>query len=282
MGDNTFSDSAFPVTVAGVQGAATFGDVTGVAAGVDFSLALRADGTVWAWGHNEYGQLGIPTSTADITAPVQVEGPGGVGYLTGITAITASDWSAFALKSDGTVWAWGYNGDGQLGDNSTSDSNFPVEVLDSSGSSHLSGITSIAAGSSLTMALDSEETVWAWGSNVSGQVGNGQLIYGCPTPRSVLTPSHVVGPSGSGVLSGITAIAAGASDGLALDSNKVVWAWGDNTYGELGTGAAAGCGIPTPEEVQGPGGVGNLSNVVSLAAGNEFSLAVTGDGSVWS
>ena len=92
-----------------------------IAEGWDHSLALKGDGTVWAWGYNEYGELGNGTNS-DSNVPVQVLG------LTGITAITEGWDHSLALKGDGTVWAWGYNGSGQLGNGTNINSNVPVQV----------------------------------------------------------------------------------------------------------------------------------------------------------
>ena len=100
------------------------------------SLALKSDGTVWAWGYNNYGQLGDGTTT-DRHTPVSVSG------LTGVTAIAGGYGHSLALKSDGTVWAWGYNSYGQLGDGTTTDRHTPVDV------SGLSGVTAIAGGGSI-------------------------------------------------------------------------------------------------------------------------------------
>jgi alpha-tubulin suppressor-like RCC1 family protein len=107
--------------------------VQAVSAGYNFSVALRADGTVWACGANANGQIGDGTTTQR-TSFVQV------GGLTGVTAISAGYQFCLALKSDGSVWAWGYNGYGQLGDGTTTQRNSPVQVVG------LSGIVSIAAG----------------------------------------------------------------------------------------------------------------------------------------
>ena len=128
-------------------------DVTAISAGVFNTVALKNDGTVWAWGLNSSGQLGDGTTTDSYT-PVQVSG------LTGVRAISAGFVShAVALKNDGTVWAWGSNGYGQLGDGTTTDSYTPVQVSD------LTGITAISAGESHTVALKNDGTVWAWGCN---------------------------------------------------------------------------------------------------------------------
>src|SRR5207248_15835 len=136
-------------------------DLTGVAAitgGENHSLALKSDGTVWAWGVNGYGQLGDGTTTNSST-PVQVRDLSG-GYLSGVVAVAGGDLHSLALKSDGTVWAWGYNGDGELGNGTTTNSSWPVQVRDLSGG-YLSGVVAVAGGNLHSLALKSDGTVYA-------------------------------------------------------------------------------------------------------------------------
>ena len=129
--------------------------VAGVAAGAVHTLALKSDGTVWAWGENDWGQLG-DGSTANRSVPVQVWG------LLRVIAVAAGYSHTVALRNDGTVVAWGNNEYGQVGDG---------------GLSRLSGVLAVAAGFSHTVALKNDGTVWTWGGN-----GNGQLGY--EPPRS--------------------------------------------------------------------------------------------------
>ncbi|HOV28203.1 MAG TPA: hypothetical protein PK566_17840 [Pseudobacteroides sp.] len=142
-----------------------------LAAGENYSLQVKSDGTVWAWGYNARGQLGDET-TIDKTASRQVKD------LKDIVAVAAGESHSLALRSDGTVWAWGYNGSGQLGDGTTKSSNIPIQVKD------LRDIKAIAAGRSHSLALRSDGTVWAWGYNGSGQLGDG-------TTKSSNTPIQV-------------------------------------------------------------------------------------------
>jgi alpha-tubulin suppressor-like RCC1 family protein len=120
------------------------------------------------------------------------------------------------LKNDGTVWSWGYNNYGQLGDGSKTNSNAPIQVTT------LSGFSQISAGSYHSMGLKSSGTVWTWGSNDQGQLGN------TTTGTATQTPSRITG------LTGLTAVAAGASHSVALRNDGTVWAWGGNYYGALG------------------------------------------------
>ncbi len=229
------------------------GDVVAIAGGGSHTIELKADGTVWAWGSNELGQLGDGT-TIDSPAPIQVSG------LTDITAIAGGDSHSIALKIDGTVWAWGYNGAGQLGNGTTIDSATPVQV------SGLTDVTAIAAGGSHTLALKADGTVWAWGYNSSGQLGvetTEECEFGSMDRTCSTTPVQVSG------LTDVIAIAAGSTYyTLALKTDGTVWAWGYNNWG-LGTTEN------TPEQVV------SLTDVTAIAAGRGHILALKTDGTVW-
>jgi hypothetical protein len=170
------------------------------AAGDMHSLALRGDGSVWAWGDNANGQLGDETLNSHPT-PVQVPG------LNSVTAIATGSAHSLALRANGTVWAWGSNAEGQLGDGTLNPHPTAVQVPG------LNNITAIAAGGSFSLALRKDGTVWAWGRNTEGELGDGSLF-----PR--LTPVQVSG------LTDVTAIAAGRLHSLAVRGDGIVWAWG--------------------------------------------------------
>lgn len=227
----------------------TKGAPTGsLAGGEDHSVAVKSDGTVWASGINNYGQLGNGTTT-NSTSPVQVKN------LTGVTQISAGGDQSIALKSDGTVWDWGLNNYGELGNGTTTNSSTPVEV------SNLTGATAVSEGFYFGLALKSDGTVWAWGDNNYGQLGNG-------TTTNSTTPVQVKN------LTGTVAISAGYYQSYALKSDGTVWAWGLNNYGQLGNGTTTTS--TTPVQVSG------LTGVTSIAAGYYHGLAVKSDGSIWS
>ena len=236
LGDGTTTNSSTPVQVSGLTG------ITAIADGGASGYALKSDGTVWAWGIGRDGELGNGTFTTDSSTPVQVSG------LTGITAIAGRDYGGYALKSDGTVWAWGYGGDGGLGNGTTTDSWTPVQV------SGLTGITAIAGGQDDGYALKSGGTVWAWGWNVAGGLGNG-------TTTNSWTPVQVSG------LTGITAIAGGSYGGYALKSGGTVWAWGDYG-GDGGLGDGTTTNSSTPVQVSG------LTGATAIASGQEDGYAL--------
>jgi alpha-tubulin suppressor-like RCC1 family protein len=201
--------------------------VSAIAAGEYFSLALKQNGTISSWGRNWAGQLGN-NSTTDSSTPVSVSS------ITTATAISANWVHALALLADGTVRAWGYNFYGQLGNGesgSSANRTIPVEVED------LTDVVAIGAGASFSVALKDDGTVWTWGSNAHGQLGDG-------TNTDHVTPAQVSG------LSDITAIAVGYYHALAMTSNGTVYAWGLNTDGQLGDGTTTNRNAPV--QISGP------------------------------
>ncbi|WP_370038471.1 Ig-like domain-containing protein, partial [Corallococcus sp. AB045] len=211
------------------------------------TLAVKQDGTVWAWGNNGFGQFGDGTTTSHLT-PVQVPS------LTGVAALAGGFYYSLAVKQDGTVWAWGDNTYGQLGDGTRTERHTPVQVPG------LTGVTAVAGCLYHSLALKQDGTVWAWGNNGSGQFGDG-------TTTSHLTPVQVPG------LTGVAAIAAGRDHSLALKQDGTVWAWGYNGFGQLGDGTTTD--RHTPVQVQG------MTGVAAIAVGVDHSLALKQDGTVW-
>ena len=252
-GDNGFSELGNGTTVA-TSTPSQVSSLSGVVAIADgccddeFSLSLKSDGTVWAWGGNGFGELGVGTNVPSST-------PIAVSSLSGVIAIAAGWDHSLAVKSDGTVWAWGLNANGELGNGSTTNSNTPVQV------SNLSGVIAVAAGGSESMALKSDGTMWVWGYN-----GNGQLGLGTTSAAPVTTPVQISG------LSGVVAISAGNGSSLVLKNDGTVWAWGYNLDGRLGNGTTTSSTIPVQTS--------NLSGVVAISAAGH-SLALESDGTVW-
>jgi hypothetical protein len=286
------ASSDLPVDVSGLK------FVTAVAAGGRHSLALLANGTVVAWGDDEFGQLGDGGME---TAAV----PTAVSELAGVKAIAAGEDHSLALLSNGTVMAWGDDESGQLGDGSTRESDVPVPVKG------LTGVKAIAAGGNHSLALLSNGTVMAWGENESGELGSGStksssvpvavkglsgvtaISVGGEFSLALLGKGTIEGwgsdasgqladsaveettdvPVAVGTLSGVSAVAAGAEHALALLSNGTVMAWGEDASGELGDGT-----IKTREET--PVAVSGLSGAVAIAAGGQDSAALLSGGSV--
>jgi alpha-tubulin suppressor-like RCC1 family protein len=265
LGDGSTDDKSTPAQVVALGG------VVGVAAGGRHTVMLEGNGRVWAWGHNDDGQLGDGT-TAGKSTPVLVKGAGGSGTLNDAVAVAAGDDHTVALKSDGSVWMWGYNGAGQLGDGTWASTSTPVPVKGAGGAGTLSDGIAVAAGTYHTVALKSDGSVWTWGRNNDGQLGDG-------TTAGKTTPVPVKGAGGSGTLSDVVAVAAGAGHTVALKSDGSVWAWGYNVYGQLGDGTTFVRN--TPVQVKDGGGSGTLSDVVAVAASGYHTVALKSDGSVW-
>jgi alpha-tubulin suppressor-like RCC1 family protein len=221
-----------------------------VAAGSQHTVGLKIDGTLWAWGSNYYGQLGDGTTSPPGTprsTPVQV----GEGFA----SVSAGSNHTVAIKLDGSVWTWGSNTRGQLGDGTTTDRSTPVQVGE--------GFASVAAGGTHTLAVKTDRTLWAWGDNSSGQVGDGT------GPR--LTPQTT--PVRIGV--GYVSVAAGGMHSLAVMMDGTLWGWGANNRRQA-TGAPSADFYASPERTW----VAS-DEVVSVAAGGFHSVAVRTDGSLW-
>jgi len=248
--------------------------VIDVAGGESHSVALKDNGTVWAWGENSQGQLGDGTIEQRLT-PVQVIDPNdSTGYLTGVIAISSGGayglnvrGHTLALKQDGTVWGWGNGYEGQLGDGEQILRSTPVQVKHiSDPTGYLTNVVDIGAGDAHSLAVKEAGTVWAWGNNSYGQLGDG-------TKTGSLTAVQVTG------LSEVALVAAGENHSIALKQDKTVWAWGNNSYGQLGDGTWTL--RTTPFQVVDPTDPsGKLTEVIAVAAGGSFTLALKSDGTV--
>jgi len=225
----------------------------GANAGFAFSLAALSDGSVYAWGDNLNGQLGNPeyASYPQVGMPIRVAG------LSGIVSVAAGRSTGYALHDDGTVSSWGGNQFGQLGDGSQAESSSIPRAVPG-----LANVTEIAAGDHHAVVLLSDGTVWAWGDNEFGQLGDGSANNTRSGPQQVLGLTNIV------------SVSAGGEHTLALSSDGSVWSWGANDKGQLGTGSTTQSIVPTR--------VSGFDDAIAIAAGLSHSLAIrSGDRSVW-
>ncbi|MCX7852564.1 MAG: hypothetical protein N2383_07235 [Caldilineales bacterium] len=222
-----------------------FRDIAAIAAGARHTCTLTVGGGVKCWGWNWFGQLGDRT-TRSRGMPVDV-----MGLAEGVVAIAAGGSHTCALTTGGGVKCWGWNGDGQLGDGTTSNRSTPVDVAGLT-----NGVAAIAAGYRHTCALTTGGGVKCWGGNGSGQLGDGTW-----TSRS--TPVDVVG-----LTEGVTAIAAGGEHTCALTARGGIKCWGFNWAGQLGDGTRSG--HSTPVDV-----VDLTGEVRAIAAGGAHTCALT-------
>ncbi len=224
-------------------------NIIAVAAGRYFSLALDQENQVWAWGSNNHGQLGNGDVSYNNPIPALVKD------LAHITQIKAGWFHGLALREDGTLWSWGQNEEGQLGDGTRTTRTLPVQVTD------LNNVVYIAAGRNHSLAVTDDGHVWAWGVNETGQLGNGSNVSSS-IPIQVKTISNIV------------SVAATRDHSLALSKEGTVWAWGDDSSGELGDELEIDSHIPVK--------VKGLKDVVAISAeGWDHSLAITKTGDVW-
>lgn len=265
LGDGSSSDSSTPVQVHGPGDVGFLTGITAISSAGSQVLALKNDGTVWAWGFNLFGMLGDGT-TSDSNVPVQVHGVGDVGFLTGVSAVASGSFVSMALKSDGTVYMWGHGAQGQMGNGSNSDSHVPVQVHGVGNVGFLTGITAIDASYEEGFAVKSDGTLYGWGYNFYGILGDNTT-----TNRNV--PVQVHGPGNVGFLTNVIDVASGIYQTTALKSDGTVWTWGQNFDAQLGDGTTTNS--PVPVQVHGPGNVGYFTGATSIANGNGESVFAT-------
>ena len=261
LGNNSSVPSNVPVAV-DRSGALAGKTVIAISAGPFHNLALCADGSVAAWGYNNHGQLGTGDKVTR-RVPVLVNP---IGALAGkqVVAVAAGAYHSFALCADGSLAAWGYNDEGELGDGTTSNSTTPVAV-DTTGALSGKRIAAIAAGQYHTLALCTDGTLAAWGYNNRGQLGNNSTV-------SSKVPVMI---GSSGALSGKTVVAVRASGAhsLALCADGTLAAWGWNHKGQLGVTGVTQSPLPLAVAMTG-------SAVTQIAIGGSHSLALRADGTI--
>ena len=220
------------------------------------SFAILADGTLWAWGDNSYGQLGVGSGTTSTAVAMRVP------TITNVVAVTGSLPNTFALCADGTVWSWGYNQNGALGTGTVGPTVYtPQQIPPSS----LRNIRSIACGVNFCLALDVNGHVWSWGQDAAGELGTGEPAYSS-TIRA--TPTQIQ-------LNNVRQIDASHYRAVALCNDGTVWTWGENAAGHLGLNNTAYTSTPAQVAVG--------ADAVWIAINEAATIAVraTGRTSVW-
>lgn len=205
------------------------------------TYAIKSDSSLWAWGQNAYGELGVGNTTEQ-HSPVKV--------LDNVTTITTNEFSTFAVKKDNSLWAWGYNDAGQLGTGDTVSRNSPVKIMDS--------VSTIVADDYSAFAVKRDGTLWAWGRNASGQLGTGDT-----------TSRH----NPVKVMDNVATITTDNSSTFAVKKDGTLWAWGKN-YGQLGTGDNAD--YHNPIKI-----MDNVATITINDSPGSSQYALKMDGSLW-
>ena len=242
-----------------------------ISLGYKFSVALKQDGTVWSWGQNNDGELGLGNTT-EYDEPQQI-----TDITEKITDVKTGYYHSIALTEKGEVYTWGYNGNGQLGNGTREDSLVPVKVTG------LKNVTKVNAYKYMTIALTQNGEVYAWGSG-----------YGAKPVKLNFT-RKIIDVSGNLVLAenrkaynldetksygkDLIKVVAGYNHYLGLTSDGEVYAWGSNSYGQLGNGNNTSSS--TAVKVVTPDGKSNMTNIVDISAGDSYSIITDKDGKVY-
>jgi len=228
-------------------------DWVAVYGGTQYRIAKKSNGTLWAWGFNGSGQLGLGTTSAtgDTIIPEQI------GTSTDWNTVSAGGAQTIALKNDGTLWSWGSNQYGQLGDGTSSNYNASPTQVGIENNWH-----AISAGSSHTLAIKNDGTLWAWGRNNYGQLGDGTLVN-----KSV--------PTQIGTDTNWKSISASYTNSLALKSDGTLWAWGYNNAGQVGNGTNNFTPVTSPSQV------GTDTDWQKISSGRYSSYGLKQNGTIY-
>lgn len=227
-----------------------------VSTGDAHTIALKNDGSLWGWGFNSFGEAGSSNGTSGDGGSTAISTPTRIGSANNWESISTGNFHSVAIKSDGTLWAWGNNHYGQLGNNTTvaKEYNTPVQIGTDTNWSKVS------AANAHNIALKADGSLWAWGNNVFNQLGDG-------TDTERLTPVQI------GSATNWQSISAGFNHNLAIKSDGTLWAWGTNTNRQLGDGTNKTKADPTQ--------IGTLTDWQTVDAGTYYSSAIKNDGTLW-
>jgi alpha-tubulin suppressor-like RCC1 family protein len=230
-----------------------------------FVSAIKSDGTLWTWGRNDLGQVGDNTLVSRST-PRQIS-IAAAGGLTGWKQVDSGSGHTAAIRDDGTLWVWGYNNRGQIGDNTATIRSTPRQIsLAAAGG--LNGWKQVSAGDSLTSALRYDGTLWCWGYNNFGQIGDNTLVTRS-TPTQEFTSS-----------TNWKQVSAGGSHTAAIKTNGTLWSWGSNNYGQIGDNTGALSGVTSRST---PRQESTLSaNWKQVDCGASHTAAIKTNGTLWS
>ena len=246
LGDNTTTHKSSPV-----QTVSSGLDWLHIATSGDHTLSIKSDYTLWSWGNNYFGQLGL-NSTAKFSSPVQV------GIFTSWLSIATFGNNSAAINASGQLWVWGSNSYGLLGDNTSTHKSSPVQTV-AGGSTW----EQVAVGKNHMAAIKSDSTLWLWGSNRYGKLGDSTTVH-----RSSPVQTISGGTDWSQV-------ACGDDHTAAIKTNGSLWLWGNNSFGQMGNSSTVDTSSPIQTIVAG-------TDWEQVCAGNNFTTAIKTDYTLWS
>ena len=222
-------------------------NVAAISAGGVHTVAIKTDGSLWTWGRNNVGQLGDGTAGYENikSTPIKI--------MDNVAAVSAGYWYTAAIKTDGSLWTWGYNEYGQLGDGTTDRENpygksTPIKIMDD--------VAAVSAGSGHTAAIKTDGSLWTWGRNDDGQLGDG-------TTEGKSTPIKI--------MDNVATVSAESDYTAAIKTDGSLWTLGDNFWGQIGDGTREN--KYTPVKI--------MDNVAAVSAGADHTVAIKTDGSLW-
>jgi len=246
LGDNTVANKSSPVQT--IAGGTNWKQVAG---GYYHTAAIKTDGTLWTWGANTYGQLGDNTAAAK-SSPVQTVSGG-----TNWKLVAGGGYHTAAIKTDGTLWTWGANTYGQLGDTTVANKSSPVQTVASG-----TNWKQVAGGSSHTAAIKTDGTLWLWGRNFYGQLGD-------TTVASASSPIQTIAGG-----TNWKQVACGSAHTSCIKTDGTLWTWGRNSFGQLGDNTVAAKSSPIQTIAGG-------TNWKQVASGLYHTACIKTDGTLW-
>jgi alpha-tubulin suppressor-like RCC1 family protein len=245
LGNGSTTDRSSPIQIGSLTNWRRLGGTPGD------SLAIKSDGTLWAWGYNIFGQLGVGDEFTKYS-PVQVGSD-----TTWSTISKGGHWFLLATKTNGTLWAWGRNDSGQLGDGTGTNRNSPVQI-----GSETDWVT-VGNGGYASHAIKTNGTLWGWGQKLYGQVGDGST-----SGTGISSPVQI------GSATNWSMVRGGLEHVIGLQTNGTLWTWGRNNVYQLGIGTGFSL-------VASPTQVGSDTNWASIDGGYNHSVAVKSTGTLW-
>jgi gliding motility-associated-like protein len=272
LGNGNFTHQNLPVLVKDPTGTGILHDVKQICTGGYTSYALLENGMVVSWGQNTYGELGCNNPlVAESALPVYVL-KGNGDTLRNVKMLVSGGSFAMALLCDGTVWAWGRNHRGQLGQNNQTNSFSAIQVKRTT-TTFLTNVTKIENGDNYSYAL-ANDTLFSWGNNAEGQLGSGNFV-------NRRLPAVVQASAGNALL-GVRDVAAGQGAVMVLLNDGTLRSWGNNDFGQLGINDSTIKKSTFPRTVVSSNGSGVLSNINYIVSGDRFCFARTNSGLLYS